>query len=250
MSTKNSAIGLAAILVLAALQSAPPALAQTVFMGDCKGDPALEPGHVIAACTGFISRTLQENWQTEYDAEALFYRAKAYERLDKYAAAQADLRMAIKLQPGAYPPLWSEFGEVSEKLGSPGQLSAALDAMIKANPNDADMLNEACWSRGKHNQQLELAFADCNEADRLKPNNAGILQSRCFVRFRLGQFANAAADCNAALAVAAKMASALYVRGLADIRLGHADLGNADIAAARAIDPNIADRYAGYGVTP
>ena len=77
-----------------------------------------------------------------------------------------------------------------------------------------------------------------------------LLRSRCLVRYRLGDFANAMADCDAALKHNSTMSTSLYVRGLAKKRLGYAELGNADIAAATALDSKIADTYAGYGVKP
>jgi tetratricopeptide (TPR) repeat protein len=95
-----------------------------------------------------------------------------------------------------------------------------------------------------------VALADCNEALRIAPENYYVLASRCFVRFRTGDFANAVADCDAALKLKSDLPSALYIRGLAETRLGYADMGKADLAAAAALDPKTADTYAGYGVKP
>ena len=46
-----------------------------------------------------------------------------------------------------------------------------------------------------------------------------------------------------------KDADSLYGRGLAKLKSGDKAGGEADIAAAKAIKPDIADVYAGYGVT-
>jgi tetratricopeptide (TPR) repeat protein len=100
------------------------------------------------------------------------------------------------------------------------------------------------------NMHLHIALADCNEAQRNAPDDAETLESRCFVRYRQGDFANAIADCDGALRLQANSASALYVRGLAKLKAGVSVSGNADIARATQIDPKIADTYAGYGVKP
>jgi tetratricopeptide (TPR) repeat protein len=239
-------LGLAFLVAVAAspARAANPAN----FMGDCTDDEAVSPGAVIASCNSFVSKTLMENFRDGYDALALYYRAKAYERLGKLAQAQADLLQAIKLQPHADPKFWSELGDVLEKMGQPGQMASALDAMLKANPKEVAFLNHACRIRALRGVQPELGFDNCTQALLLFPDDATMLDSRCLIRYRLGQFANAIADCDAALRLDDTMASSLYVRGLADIHLGYADLGKADLAAATAIDPKIADTYAGYGL--
>ena len=100
------------------------------------------------------------------------------------------------------------------------------------------------------NRQLDVAQKYCDDALRIAPDDLYTLDSRCLLRFRTGDFANAIADCDAALKQSAELPSSLYVRGLAKIRLGYTDLGKADIAAATALDANVASTFAGYGVKP
>jgi tetratricopeptide (TPR) repeat protein len=77
-----------------------------------------------------------------------------------------------------------------------------------------------CWARALLAQQS--AIPDCNEALRLKPNNASFLDSRGFAYFGLGQLDAAVADYDAAL--------------------------RRDPKAAKTIEPNIVDEFARFGV--
>jgi tetratricopeptide (TPR) repeat protein len=94
---------------------------------------------------------------------------------------------------------------------------------------------------------LNGALQDCDAALQLKPDNADTLDSRGFVKLKLGQAPNAIVDYDAALKLSAKKASSLFGRGVAKLKIGNAS-GNNDIAAAKAIDPGIADEFQRYGV--
>jgi len=127
---------------------------------------------------------------------------------------------------------------------------ALLEAMVRKTPKSTDMLGAACWVRGTLNQQLDTALAECDEALRIAPKGSWNLSTRCFVRYRTGEFALAITDCDESLREYPKSAHALYVRGLAKHKTGDTPGGDADIAAAKAIDPKIAETYVDYGVTP
>ncbi len=223
--------------------------AQHDFMGHCTDDTAVPADNVISACTEFISRAFQENWQLDYVPAAMVYEAGAYERLEKHDKAEGVLKVAITRYSG-FTPAWEALGELLEKLKGPGMLMATLDLMIQKNPGNAEVLNSACWIRAEKGAQLDVAVADCNESLRLKPGAANTLDSRALANFRKGNFSQAIADANSALAIDPKMPSSLYVRGLAKLKSGNAAEGNTDIAAAKSIDAKIADTYAGYGVAP
>ena len=75
------------------------------------------------------------------------------------------------------------------------------------------------------------------------------LSNRALVHYRLGEFDEAVGESSASLAGEAQSAPALYISGLAKRHLGDGRGGDADIAAAEAIDPLIARRYAGFGVS-
>jgi tetratricopeptide (TPR) repeat protein len=94
------------------------------------------------------------------------------------------------------------------------------------------VLNRACYIKAVRNLQLEVAQKSCDDALRVSPDDLYTLDSRCLLRFRTGDFANAIADCDAALRQNANLPTSLYVPGLAKMRLGYSDLGKADIAAA------------------
>jgi hypothetical protein len=70
------------------------------------------------------------------------------------------------------------------------------------------------------------------------------------VHLRRGEFQAAFADYDAAVRGAPNQIGSRYGRGIARLRLGQTAAGQADIAAASARDPNIAARFAGYGVSP
>ena len=224
------------------------ATAEYTYMGHCTNDASVSAEDIIAACTGFISRALQESWQMEDIPAAMVYTAGAYDRLGKDEKAEAELKIVITRYPH-YIYGWVSLGELLEKVKGPGMLLATMDLMVRSVPNDPWVLNEACWIRATKAEQLDTAIADCNAALQLKPGNAQFLDSRSFAYFRAGYFAQAIADANSALATDPKKVSSLYVRGLAKLKSGDAAGGNADVAAANAIDAKIDDTYAGYGVT-
>jgi tetratricopeptide (TPR) repeat protein len=135
-------------------------------------------------------------------------------------------------------------------MGQTGQLQASLDGVAQANSNNPVILNSVCWARATLGRWLDVALAECDQSLQIEPDNLYTLDSRCLVRYRLGDFANAMADCDAALRHNSVFPSSLYVRGLAKKRMGYAELGDTDIAAATALDAKIADRYSGWGVKP
>jgi tetratricopeptide (TPR) repeat protein len=94
---------------------------------------------------------------------------------------------------------------------------------------------------------LEEALADCNEALRLKPDNAFTLDSRGLVYLKLGQFDRAIVDYDAALKLDPKLAGSNYGRGLAKLRQGDSR-GKEDITAARSMQADIADEFVRYGL--
>ncbi|HEX9159250.1 MAG TPA: tetratricopeptide repeat protein [Rhizomicrobium sp.] len=222
--------------------------ADYTYMGHCTADPSVPGEEIISACTNFISKAFQENWQLEYVPAAMLFQASAYERLGKDDRALATLKALITRYP-RFPQGWVGLGQLLEKLKGPGMLMGTMDAMLHANPDDATVLNEACWIRATTGQQLDTAIADCTAALQIKPGDPGFLDSRGLAYFRKGDFAEATKDTSAALAVDPKKSGSLYVRGLAKMKSGDAAGGNADIAAAKAMDPTIADTYAAYGVS-
>ena len=108
--------------------------------------------------------------------------------------------------------------------------------------------NRRCWDRAVLGELEAAALADCNEAVRLDPNVAAIVDSRAFTYLKMRQWDSAIADYDSALRHDPKMATSLYGRGLARVNKGDRSGRNADIAAAKAIKPAIAEEFAHYGV--
>jgi tetratricopeptide (TPR) repeat protein len=79
---------------------------------------------------------------------------------------------------------------------------------------------------------------------------ANNLDSRAFVKLRLGRLEDAIADYDAALTLQPKLAFSLYGRGVAKLRAGRKAEGQADIDAARSLTPAIEEQGKKIGLTP
>lgn len=123
------------------------------------------------------------------------------------------------------------------------------DGLIRNDPDEAYGYNNRCWYRAIANQ-LAGALVDCNRALDLAPQYAPALDSRGFVYFKLGRYAEARDDYDAAILAGSYRASTFYVRGLTKIRLGGTSGGMADVETAKRLDPKIAETFADYGATP
>ena len=96
--------------------------------------------------------------------------------------------------------------------------------------------------------QLEQALADCNEALRLKPNNAGAFGSSAFIYLKLRRYEAAIADFNLKLRTDPSDADALFGRGVAKSMKGDLRGGDGDIIAAQALKPDVSDYMAKLGI--
>jgi tetratricopeptide (TPR) repeat protein len=195
---------------------------------------AREPGNpVLLAARAKILRQIGRREA----AAALFARALAIvdasiAQAPREAAGLAQLRINILADSG-------------DAAGAARAIDAAL-----ARQRTPLRLNESCWTRATANIELERALADCEEAVRRAPTDAAILDSRAFVKLRLGQIDGAIADASAALAIEPLMPAPLYVRGLARLRKGEREAGERDLAAARALVFDIDATYRAYGIAP
>ena len=123
-----------------------------------------------------------------------------------------------------------------------------FDAAVKLKPDDASLLDRRCFARARQGAELDLAMADCNAALDIEPHNASALDSRGLVYFRMGRVDKAVTDLNAALKISPKQAESLYIRGLIKRRTGDAAGAERDIAAAKALQPQIAEAYGYFGI--
>jgi hypothetical protein len=121
-----------------------------------------------------------------------------------------------------------------------------FDAVIRLDPKDGEALNNRCWARAATGD-LQNALADCNLALQVDPGLSDALDSRGLVNLKLGRTAAAIKDYTDAIQRNPRSSSSLFGRGVATRRSGGD--GAADIALAKSMDPNIANEFAGYGVT-
>ncbi|MEO5774331.1 MAG: DUF3857 domain-containing protein [Sphingomicrobium sp.] len=113
---------------------------------------------------------------------------------------------------------------------------------------DATAYNERCWFKATANMALDTALADCNKALQLAPNTPAMLDSRAFVKLRMGETDAAIADYDAALKLAPKLAASLLGRAIARARRGERATALVDLASARKVAPDIEARFAEFGV--
>lgn len=121
-----------------------------------------------------------------------------------------------------------------------------FDAVIGRSPQDAEALNNRCWTRAATGD-LQGALADCDQALRIDPGLSDALDSRGLVNLKLGRNAEAIKDYTDAIQRNPRSSSSLFGRGIAT-RRGGGD-GTTDIAQAKSMNPDIASEFAGYGVT-
>lgn len=181
--------------------------------------------------------------------ETLFQRARHYKAVKDYPHAIADFTAVLAKNPKA-------FGALIERLDAAiesGDFTRAIadgETAVAQQPNSPVAHNNACWARATGNRDLDKALSECERALALNPKSAPSIDSRAFVKFRQGKFAEALKDYEAAIKLDPKQAASLYMRGITKLRLGDKAGGEADITAAKALEPDVGERYAKWGVTP
>ncbi len=181
--------------------------------------------------------------------DAYIQRARAYTGKHDVPAAMADIDAALKLNPNE-GMAYVLRGQIDEHQGDVAAAIADYDQGSKTFTSDGAILaaNAACWIRATHNIELDKALAACNAALEHAPDYTAALDSRGFVHFRRGEYADAVTDYTAALKRSPKLASSLFGRALAEQKLGQADAAKADFAAARVAKPDIDAEFKAYGV--
>lgn len=174
-------------------------------------------------------------------------RGQAYARQGEHEAAIADFTAAVALDPRAVAAYYGRAQSRRETRAYAGAV-ADLDQVIRLRPGNAGDLNSRCWARAVGNLQLDQALADCNASLAIEANNRNTLDSRGLVKLRMGDARGALADFTAAYDNTAARAHSLYGRGLAKIALGRSAEGEADLAAAVVADASVSAAYAGYGL--
>jgi tetratricopeptide (TPR) repeat protein len=207
----------------------------------------------ILACTSlFVSgEWAPRGPPTELKAAIYYDRGLLHHLAGEYSLAVDDYTRALGLMNGSNDALEAR-GDAYEDEGRDDLARVDYYQSSQYNGDGANGLNDRCWTRAIRGHPLDRALADCSRALQLSADDAqaSILDSRCFVYFRMGNYPAAIADCDAALKKSPEFANSLYVRGLARKKSGDAGGGEADIATAKKLDSKIADLYALYGINP
>jgi tetratricopeptide (TPR) repeat protein len=267
-----------AIVVLAAISGCGRLLASTPDAADC-WNPKAEPKAAIASCTLAIGSAgsnkdllamTYENRALAYmhinafdealkdceaaialrpeDSRAFVCRGIMHGELNKLDLAVADFNHALRLNPNDVDALKNQ-AHAYELKNDFASASANYAILIRLQPTNFEPWNGQCWARAVIGKQLDAALSDCNEALRLNPKDANSYNTRGLVHFRKKQYTEAIRDYNAAIAInATDFGSSYYTRGLAKLAMGDAS-GSADVAKGKSIEPGIAQRFAGYGVS-
>ena len=193
-------LGVAGAL-LAALPARAADSASTRAWDNCKGGPGIWSDLRLSACNEIIK---SGKFSGADLARAHYHRGNARMMQNDYRGAVADYDASLEL--------------------------------ARSNP---DALHERCWAKAVLKIDLEGALADCNEALRLKPNDAETLAGRGFLYVRLGFFKTAMLDYDAAIAGMPNQALFHFGRGRARAGAGDDDGADNDFLTARALDPKI-----------
>lgn len=124
-----------------------------------------------------------------------------------------------------------------------------FDSLRAIKPDDASVLNSLCWIAAEAGVMLDQALKDCDAALAISPDVANYLGSRARVLLQRGDMAGALVAYEAALAVEPVLPTSLYGRGLARIALGQIAEGEADKAAAIELAPDAPDSFTAYRPT-
>ena len=161
-------------------------------------------------------------------------------------AAMVDLDAALRLDPRNVLAIGNR-GIIHQKRGELQAARADIDLAISIDPKPPQLWGERCWIGAILADQLPQSLSDCSESMKRQPGDANAYNTRGLVHFRMGHYAEAIADYERALAGDPAVASSWLMLGLAKKAAGM-DGAQADIDKGNAMDPNVAARYAGYGV--
>ena len=154
------------------------------------------------------------------------------------------LEVNIQQDPNAFYDL----GMANIVIGNYESAVGNFDAVIRIHRLDDRSYHMRCWARAVIGRELRRALADCNEVLRLNPNNFHVFDARGFTNLKLGEFRRSIADYDTVLKFDPMRAASLYGRGVAKRNIGDSVGADADIGAAKTIEPEIAERFARYGV--
>lgn len=237
------------------------------------------PQQVIRGCSGLIA----DSTASDADLSVAHYnRAVEYRKAGQYDRAVDDYSRALALQPddagtydnrgiayvlmGDYDHGLQDFDKAialqpknanahfnraltRERMGHLAEALADVQQVLALGLKSGAVYRARCSIRLKTGH-LDEALADCQEAVRHQPRNPEFLDTLAFVHLRRKSDVQARATYDTALSLSPWQPVALYGRGIAKRRMGDIASGDADMAAAKAIQPDVAQRFKGYGVQP
>ena len=177
--------------------------------------------------------------------DALALKADLLEEKGDWTGSAALLSKALADAPESQ--LFVRRGIALYKLGRTAEAEKDFKAAVAAEPG-ARIWNNLCWAKATAGIALESGLEDCNQALRLAPGNRSYLDSRGLVLLRLGKIDAAIADYDQALADG-PFSSALLGRSLALAKKGDSARSASDRSAAEKMDPDVVERFRGYGLS-
>ena len=198
----------------------------------------------IKGCTELLQ-------QKPKHARALYKRAAAYQRRDRYKEAIIDYNAVIEIDD-TNPSYFHDRGIAYGELGDMDRALEDLNMAVKLRPDENNTIRSLVYARARFNREIKEALVDANRLIELDAKQAKKLGAsfhvRSFVHFRLGRWREAIADADTAISLHGNFAGSFFIRGKAKVAAGDRQGGNRDIAAALNIDADIADTFAKYGV--
>lgn len=141
----------------------------------------------------------------------------------------------------------------SYALGFAGQAQEGLDLLrdeLSIEPEDAGLLNSACWHAGIFDLVTEETLETCTRAVEEAQNSSGAIDSRALALYRMGRAEEALRDLDVALARSPGQHSSRYLRGVVKRSLGREVDAREDIESALHAAPGIASLYSLWGLPP
>ena len=213
--------------------------------------------------------------------EAYLYLNRAAIRpFDDVDAKLGDVEKALEMTPDFVEALYMKADLLNQKKRY-AEAAGIFTQMLKKNPDNSSMLNArgiALWRAGQHEQAerdfqaardrassamqfnslcypkavagvaLDRALAECDEALRLLPDFAPVLDSRATVYLQMGRYRDAKAEYDRVLDKMPGTSTSLLGRAIARFRLGDVAGAKADAAAARKLDKDAIRGFQSVGV--
>jgi tetratricopeptide (TPR) repeat protein len=179
------------------------------------------------------------------DAGWVSFKADEVDRQGNAAKALELYEEALKLEPDSFGIGVKRAG-LMHRLGRKDE-AAKLFASLRTRAKDATMLNSLCWEKATDGILLDSALTDCNDALRMSPSSAAIMDSLGMTLLRLGRYDDAIKAYDKAIA-GGTGAISLMGRSIAYAEKGDKSQSDADRKEALSQDPEIASRAQRYGL--